>query len=97
METARAIGSGRIGSRVIQQQPQQPFVNNSEEANLNDSAPYYTPNEFEQLQQQQGIEAPKQTSNIVNGIPFKLPSVQDRLKKNRIYFDEKLKNQSSTE
>lgn len=31
-------------------------------------------------------------SNVINGTPFKLPSVQDRLTKNRVYFDENLKN-----
>ncbi|XP_055302962.1 bromodomain-containing protein DDB_G0280777-like [Sitodiplosis mosellana] len=35
---------------------------------------------------------PKPMSNIINGVPFKLPSVQDRLIKNRLFFDENLKN-----
>lgn len=36
----------------------------------------------------------KPMSNVVNGTPFKLPSVQDRLIKNRVYFDEKMRNVS---
>lgn len=31
-------------------------------------------------------------NNAVNGIAFKLPSVQDRLIKNRVFFDENMKN-----
>lgn len=38
------------------------------------------------------VLSPKPMSNIINGTPFKLPSVQDRLIKNRVYFDENLKN-----
>lgn len=38
----------------------------------------------------------KPMTNIVNGTPFKLPSVQDRLIKNRVYFDENLRNVSQT-
>lgn len=34
----------------------------------------------------------KPAFNIVNGQPFKLPSVQDRLTRNRIFFDDNLKN-----
>lgn len=42
----------------------------------------------------QPIPAPTQ---IVNGAPFKLPSIQERLKKNRVYFDENMKTQSANE
>lgn len=34
---------------------------------------------------------------IVNGATFKLPSIQERLKKNRVYFDENMKNQPANE
>lgn len=44
----------------------------------------------------QAIAAQKPTSNIVNGVPFKLPSVQDRLIKNRVFFDENMKNVAQT-
>lgn len=42
------------------------------------------------------VSTPKPISNIINGAPFKLPSVQDRLIKNRVYFDENLRNVAQT-
>lgn len=42
------------------------------------------------------VSTPKPISNIINGTPFKLPSVQDRLIKNRVYFDENLRNVAQT-
>lgn len=42
------------------------------------------------------VSTPKPMTNIINGAPFKLPSVQDRLIKNRVYFDENLRNVAQT-
>lgn len=51
------------------------------------------PPEFEQYEIQP-VPAPQQ---IVNGVPFKLPSIQERLKKNRVYFDGKTAEQAANE
>lgn len=44
----------------------------------------------------QAEPTPKPMTNIINGVPFKLPSVQDRLIKNRLFFDENLKTVAQT-
>lgn len=38
------------------------------------------------------VDPTPKPAQIINGVPFKLPSVQDRLIKNRLFFDENLKN-----
>lgn len=134
METARAIGSGRVGGGTGMRQnipSQQQFVASHQhpaamEVNLDAATMNYpTIDQFippsqhqqqhQQHQQQQFQSAPpaapvvqmqmtvqvpvsppaqKPMSNIINGVPFKLPSVQDRLIKNRLFFDENLKNET---
>lgn len=156
METARAIGSGRVGGVTMQRhniQPQQQFVANTQPSVILDpnvgastmnypiDMNYPTIDQFippahthlqqqqqqlppqQPLQQQQQqpitvpiasmtynnfpvsvplpapapapmptVSVPKPMPNVINGTLFKLPSVQDRLIKNRLYFDENLKN-----
>lgn len=122
VESARAIGTGRVGGGNIRQNipvtqyspnPIMPEPNVSMNAisHAADYGQFILPPQMPpqvqpqiQLQQQpqvvqapistpiQETMAPKPSINMVNGVPFKLPSVQDRLTRNRIYFDEKLKN-----
>lgn len=136
VETARAIGSGRVGGGQALRQnisPQQSFVGSQQpsavmQANVDAaSMSYPTIDQFippQQIQRQQQhqqeqvklqiqylptptsgpLAAPMQVpvsppiqkpmSNVINGVPFKLPSVQDRLIKNRVFFDENLKNEA---
>ncbi|XP_031624603.1 uncharacterized protein DDB_G0287625-like [Contarinia nasturtii] len=90
-----------------QRQQQQSFVSNTMPAmmdtNLNANASalinmnYPVIDQFKppnsQLKSESLIQAPIITPKpIINGVPFKLPSVQDRLVKNRVFFDENLKN-----
>lgn len=140
METARAIGSGRVGGGAtamrhnIQSQlqsqaqptaqqakmPQQKFISSPPsvmmDANLNlNTTPalfsypiidqfkpqqqiHVQPRQEEQSQSVIQAVAPEQvpTNNAGNGVPFKLPSVQDRLIKNRVFFDDNLKNVAQT-
>lgn len=93
------------------QQSHQQFVTSTPvimDANLNAPSMNYYPiidNFKPQHQHQPQLQAtpalapvavPKPTTNIVNGVPFKLPSVQDRLIKNRVFFDGNLKNVAQT-
>lgn len=142
METARAIGSGRIGGVSMRHniQPQQhqhqlqhQFVVSASPSVLLDpnlGAPtmnypiidQFIPSEHTHQHQHQPMAVPmsqmtfaplsvpapapapqptvpvtpKPTSNVINGAPFKLPSVQDRLIKNRVFFDENLRNVAQT-
>lgn len=135
VETARAIGSGRVGGgtamrqNIPQQQQQPQFVVSHQppavmEATLNaqplnyPTIDQFIPPQQHQRQHQhqpqyqapptipvlvaaapapvpvQAVPVQKPMSNIVNGVPFKLPSVQDRLIKNRVFFDGNLKNEA---
>lgn len=88
-------------------QSQQQFIATSPviiDSNLN--APQMNYPIIDQFKPQQQLQATpalasvavaKTSSNIVNGVPFKLPSVQDRLIKNRVFFDENLKNVAQTD
>lgn len=143
VETARAIGTGRVGGGASMRQPitpiqpqQQQFVasppiQTSTEPNFNVATPMNYPiidqfqpptqihhqQQHQQYQQYHVTSVPAQTptqqipvqaivasampaskpmSNTVNGVPFKLPSVQDRLIKNRVFFDDKMKNVASS-
>lgn len=153
METARAIGSGRVGGasmrnlncQIVQPPTQQQFVANTQpsvvlDPNLGASTMNYSsdlnypiidqfipPTHTHQHQHQHqhqpvvpmphqmvyapismpaqtpapapmpAVSTPKPMSNIINGAPFKLPSVQDRLIKNRVFFDENLRTGNGVE
>lgn len=86
MEATRAIGSGRVGT--MRPVPVQ------EQAYQSNNAIDYQQYQQQREQQQQPAIIPV-SSNIVNGVPFKLPSIQERLTKNRIFFDDKLKNNTN--
>lgn len=103
MEATRAIGSGRVGAMrpapVLEQAFEPPTLvsntptiidSNLNALNLNNDINYQQYQQQSQ-QRQQPANIPV-SSNIVNGVPFKLPSIQERLTKNRIFFDDKLKN-----
>lgn len=59
-------------------------------------APVAQPGQLKTESPAQANTTQKPMSNIVNGVPFKLPSVQDRLIKNRVFFDENLRNGAQT-
>lgn len=99
MDATRAIGTGRVGTMrpaPVQEQAYQPsntpaiIDSNLNALKLNNVIDYQQYQQPPQQQQQPTIIPV--SSNIVNGVPFKLPSIQERLTKNRIFFDDKLKN-----
>lgn len=101
LETARAIGSGRVGGGALRhnvQQQQQPFAANPSTVGMDSTMIYPVIDQFQPQYEAQTatVPAPKPVSNIVNGVPFKLPSVQDRLIKNRVFFDGNLKYEAQT-
>lgn len=108
--TGRVGGGALMRQPQSQQQQQQPFMSNTTpmmDTNLNANPPalinmnYPVIDQFKppqsQLQAEPFIQTPIITpKQTVNGPPFKLPSVQDRLIKNRVFFDENLKNTAQT-
>lgn len=106
MEATRSIGSGRVGtmrSAPVQEQAYQPptlvakipaIIDSNLNALNSNNAIDYQQYQQQPKQQQQPAIIPI-SSNIVNGVPFKLPSIQERLTKNRIFFDDKLKNNAN--
>lgn len=106
MDAAKAIGTGRVGTMrtaPVQEQTYQPpalvanppviIDSNLNALNLNNAVDYQQYQQQSKQQQQPAIIPV--SSNIVNGVPFKLPSIQERLTKNRIFFDDKLKNNAN--
>lgn len=107
VEATRAIGTGRVGTMRPQPAPEQAYQpptlvantpaiidSNSNALNSKNAIDYYQQYKQQPQQQQQPAIIPI-SGNIVNGVPFKLPSIQERLTKNRIYFDDKLKHNAN--